>query len=892
MKKAGMVSIIAIAVFACLVLCTPASANYNFDGFPVETRTSDTINGGVFIGYEPWASTETLTGDFDVPEGDIEWARLYTGIWGGTEYYEGWVNVMFNEVDDENGLGPIHLQGENDTNPNVWCSGHGKHWMYYDVTDLVDMGSINTATTSEIPDDEEYFWFSIDIDEKLEDELNNESIPKGLKEEFDKRGLPLSKDASLEKKEDNEWRITDGKKIYDLKKEDEKLNIYINNTESELDGRVYGIVLVVVYEGGDDPKDIQYWINGGSDGLNYKTDHDEGTTYFDGIEDTSSVVDAKLTMIHLTAYDPPCSDCLQFNDNSLDTSEVDSNNFELNQWDVTDYMESEENSVWYSRGDDGYVSITNAILIVERGTGVDEEPVEKPDFLPTAIKPYHYEWREEENLPKGNPWFNLTNYVNVTVKNSGSIEAESFEVKLYADEVLIGSETVDGLTAGGSTDVKFEWEPEGGDPLTWTDTAEGAKLSYMDTSKTYMLKAVIDESGEISEEDEGNNELTKEQEVVWNGYMADEPLENYAHGLVNGGIIYTTGDGQYRGIGSAGTKYGTYYDINYDLAIPGDTNLARLYIYYTWAQPSYKAPKIGVTLKTPSKDSYSLRMEKSYNDIKGDFGAFKYAWGTYAYNITEYVNESGIYTASVTNLNDGGDSDFATEYAIAAPAILIVYEDTTVLKREYWINEGADILLGGKRSDGGFLDLKECLNTALFPGGIDLSEVGKATLGVISPWGDSSEDDVLYFNGEELGEGVYCGYNSPCSEEIDGISMNIGASTAQVGIGAIDVTNYLKVDKNTVIQGDDGDNMMPGNAFLVISYPTTATYTPTPTATPTSTVNVTSTPTPALTPASTPTPEEKQKLKPSVLGFELIISLSMLILVAYLIRVRKRGGVE
>ncbi len=810
MKKI-IVALMAIAS-SCLLLCTPVLADYREDGFSVKTITDETVNGGVFIDYEPWASTKTLTGDFDVPEGDIEWARLYTGIWGGTENYAGWVTVTFNGVDDENGLGPIHLQGESDTNRNVWCSGNGKHWMYYDVTDLVDAGSTNTATVSKI----------------------NATDPQG-----------------------------------------------------NFDGRVYAIVLVAVYEGGDDPKDIQYWINDGSDGLNYNIDHDDGTTYFEGTVDTGSVEDAKLTMVHLTAYDPGCASCLKFNGHELDTSMVDSNTFDLNTWDVTDYMETEENSAWYSRGDDGYVSITNAILVVERGA--EEESVEVPDLIPTAIKPYHYKWLEEENRPKGNPWFNLMNYVNVTVENCGNAEVESFELKLYADDTLIGREIVEGLPAGESKDVKFEWMPGGEDTLSWTDTPEGAKLAYIDTSKTYMLKAVVDESNEILEENKANNELIKDQNVVWNGFAGDESLRNYVQGKVKGGIIYTTGNGQYQGVESAGTKYDTYYDVNHNIAIPGSTELARLYIYYTWAQPAYKAPKIGVTLQTPAKASYSLSMEKSYNDIKGDFGPWRYTWGMYAYDITEYLNESGIYTVSVTNLNAGSDSDFATEYAIAAPAILVVYEDSKEPEREYWINEGADILIGGRRSDGGFLALNECKNTALFPGSIDLDGIEEATLGVVSPWGDSSKDDVLYFNDEELGEGVYCGYNSPCSKEIDGISMHIGASSAQVGIAAIVVTSYLDEDKNTVIQGDDGDNMMPSNAFLVISYPSTATQIPTPTTTPTSTVTVTPSLTPASTPTSTPT-EEKEATESPVPGFEFLISLFMLMVVAYLIR--RREGVK
>ena len=327
MKRIGMVAVVTIAMFACLLLCTPALADYNFDGFPVETRVSGTVNGGVFIDYEPWAGTTTLTGNFDVPDGDVKWARLYTGIWGGTEDYEGWVNVTFNGVYDRNGLGPIHLQGESDTNPNVWCTTHGKYWMFYNVTDLVNSGEVNTATTTKI-----------------------------------------------------------------------------NATVGSFDGRVYGIVLVVVYEGGDKPKDIQYWINDGNDALHYAyatwppVAHDTGTTYFNGTVNTDTVTKANLTMVHLTGYEPVCDSCLKFNDNALNTSMVDSNTFELNSWDVTDYVASAGNNVWYSRGDDPYINVANAILVLER------EAVEKPTVTISTDK---YEYTAGETM-----------LINITFANS------------------------------------------------------------------------------------------------------------------------------------------------------------------------------------------------------------------------------------------------------------------------------------------------------------------------------------------------------------------------------------------------------------------------------------------------------------------------------------------
>ncbi|MCW3134361.1 MAG: DUF3344 domain-containing protein [Methanophagales archaeon] len=742
-------SISIIAIIYVIMLCltaVPVAANYNFAGWPVETRTNGTVNGGVFIGYEPWAGTTTLTGTFDVPNGTVKWARLYTGIWGGTENYEGWVNVVFNGINDKNRLGPIHLRGKNDINPNVWCSTHGKYWMWYNVTDLVNAGSINTATTSKI-----------------------------------------------------------------------------NATVGGFDGRVYGIVLVVVYEGGDDPKDIQYWINDGCDALHYAyatwpfVAHDSGRAYFNGTVNTDVITKANLTVVHLTAYEPCCDSCLEFNSHNLNTSIVDSNTFELNSWNVTDYVVSAGNNIWYWRGDDHYINVANSILVLERGA------VKKPDLIITAIKPYHYEWLAGYGIPKGEPWFNLMNYVNVTVRNNGTAAAGRFEVKLYdADDELIGSETVAGLAANTTTDVKIEWKPEGEDVLGWVDTVEGAKITHHDTSKNYTLRAVVDEDKEVLESSEGNNELIKEQKVVWNGFSSDEPLENYVHGDVKGGIIYTTGNGQYCGVDCNGTKYGTYNDVSYELEVPGDTKLARLYIYYTWSQPSYKSPKIGVTLNTPSGDVHALNMERSYNDIKGDFNSHRFTWGTYAFNITSYVNESGTYVVNITNLNDGSDLEFATRYALAAPGILVVYENATAPEREYWINEGADILLGGRRSRGGFLSLAECLNHAMFPGSLNLSEVENATLGVVSPWGGASWEpgmtNHLYFNVIELGKGVYCGYNSPCNRTVNGITMSVGANNAQVGVNVTDVTGYLNASGNVVFQGDDGDCMMPANAFLVLTY--------------------------------------------------------------------------
>lgn len=438
----------------------------------------------------------------------------------------------------------------------------------------------------------------------------------------------------------------------------------------------------------------------------------------------------------------------------------------------------------------------------------------KPDLAPIFIHPYHYKWVEAGEQAAGNPCFNCTNYVNVSVENKGSGGAGSFRVCLYADEELIGEKTINGLAAGSSTEEKFEWVPIGEDPLSWTDTDYGSKISYNDTDRTYTLKVVVDETGNISEGNEDNNALTTAQTVIWNGYTGDEPLQNYLSGFVRGGMLYTTGDGVYCSINDAGTVYGTYSTSTYNLEIPGTPVLSRLYVYYTWAQSPTKAPKLGVTLTTPS-GTHTLSMDKGYNDYKGEFGKYRYPWGTYAYDITEYVTESGNYSVSITNLNDGNDEDFCSKYAYAAPAILTVYENNSMPIKEYWINEGADILFGGNLSDGGCLSYKECMNTAVFPGNVSLEST--ATLGIVSPWADYAEDDFTWFNGNLLGEGIYRGNKAACTLEEGPLKMIVGKN-CQVSINVSDVTSYLAEADNTVIQADNGDDMMAVNAFLFVDY--------------------------------------------------------------------------
>ena len=278
------------------LMAAPAAAYYSDTGFPVVTRTSGTFNGSVYIG-----TTAPSGGSFEVPNGTVLWARLYTGVWGGTSGNTGWENITFNGDCTSNGLGPIHLEGASDSNPNVWCTGCGKYWIYYDVANLVNSGSVNTAT-----------------------------------------------------------------------------NMQINGT---ICGPAYATVLVVVLEGGDNPKNITYWVNDGSK-------YAPCTTYFNGNVDMGFVNGANLTMMHITAFEPACATCLKFTGHTLDTSMITSNKFDMNTWNVFGYMSSSGNNAWSNNGEDEYVTIASAILIVENGEDetppytIDHDPAPNATWVP------------------------------------------------------------------------------------------------------------------------------------------------------------------------------------------------------------------------------------------------------------------------------------------------------------------------------------------------------------------------------------------------------------------------------------------------------------------------------------------------------------------------------
>ncbi|MEA1864216.1 MAG: DUF3344 domain-containing protein [Euryarchaeota archaeon] len=126
-----------------LTLSQQAGADYKFDGTPIISVKHDTVAGGVYVaGGHGTADAKSApyTESFDLP-GDVVYARLYVGIWGGTPDYAGTVETTINGGT----LGTLNLAGKADSNPNVVCTGYGVYLVTYEVTSSLTKGS-NTAS--------------------------------------------------------------------------------------------------------------------------------------------------------------------------------------------------------------------------------------------------------------------------------------------------------------------------------------------------------------------------------------------------------------------------------------------------------------------------------------------------------------------------------------------------------------------------------------------------------------------------------------------------------------------------------------------------------------------------------------------------------------------------
>jgi hypothetical protein len=178
-----MVAIVVLAAFSIIPVYAQGNPGA---GCTSETEFHDTIHGGIYFEQHGWRDGPAFTTTFNnVPDGTIKFAKVYTGVWGGSPGKGGKFNITVNGVTSPTyqACDPCHeepcaanqslrcdaLDWSNNSPPNVpsgdihdYVVGCNVHFISYTVTSLIHSGS-NTVTVRTNCCDNCSCWYSYDI---------------------------------------------------------------------------------------------------------------------------------------------------------------------------------------------------------------------------------------------------------------------------------------------------------------------------------------------------------------------------------------------------------------------------------------------------------------------------------------------------------------------------------------------------------------------------------------------------------------------------------------------------------------------------------------------------------------------------------------------------------
>lgn len=136
--------------YACLCalivftfITTPVSAIYDFEGIPLHTAAQGEVRGEVLTFGTYGLTAPPIECTFALPAKPT-WARVYTGIWGGTERYTGWEEISVNNAVPAR----RELFGKDDRHPETFVSGYGVYWVAHDCTDQLRGGKNTIKLTT------------------------------------------------------------------------------------------------------------------------------------------------------------------------------------------------------------------------------------------------------------------------------------------------------------------------------------------------------------------------------------------------------------------------------------------------------------------------------------------------------------------------------------------------------------------------------------------------------------------------------------------------------------------------------------------------------------------------------------------------------------------------
>ncbi|EHQ35702.1 APHP domain-containing protein [Methanoplanus limicola DSM 2279] len=138
-----------ILLCLCLLLFTvPVAAVFEFEGIPLEISAQGKVSGEILTFGDYGVREPPAELSFNLPS-NPEMARIYVGVWGGTEKYTGSAEINVNNLEKIT----YRLFGERDKTGNIYVSGHGVYWIADDISESLHPGEnhiyINTSRGEE-----------------------------------------------------------------------------------------------------------------------------------------------------------------------------------------------------------------------------------------------------------------------------------------------------------------------------------------------------------------------------------------------------------------------------------------------------------------------------------------------------------------------------------------------------------------------------------------------------------------------------------------------------------------------------------------------------------------------------------------------------------------------
>ena len=287
---------------------------------------------------------------------------------------------------------------------------------------------------------------------------------------------------------------------------------------NKLDGRVYGIILVAIYENANEPE-TSYWVSDGNPNMHGRgwagtipTTNDFVSVKFKGEIETENVDSAYLTVVYLTGS-PGEPDYLEFNGHGIGGNDVansgdgETYGIDLKTFNVTSYVQA-DNNLLFLRGkdinDDGIIGVDDegnpegehylhpvlAVLVTEHKT------TEKyaPDFSVEL---------EFEDLTEGE------NILTAVINNYGRLYEDDVKLKVFVDDSEIYSGVVR-MDASSMREVAILWNARHG---------------------THAIKAEVDADNVVREMNEKNNLfISDDVHVIRNADLSVRILTPVAEG--------------------------------------------------------------------------------------------------------------------------------------------------------------------------------------------------------------------------------------------------------------------------------------------------------------------------------------------------------------------------